>query len=766
VFVSVIYTHPKANSTRAATEIAEVIRSLQFASPDAPNFILGDFNHCDLRTALPSFKQYVTVKTRSGSILDRCYGNIPKAYKSFSLPNIGQSDHETVHLVPAYKPVVQTNPVVKKIVKVWSDDNVQQLQGCYECTDWDMFIESSNSVDEATDVISSYITFCEDTIIEKKEVKIFPNNKPWISKSLKRTINEKKVAFQSGNKEERKKVQRKLREEIKKAKLEYKDKVEQQFQSGSMRDAWQGLKNLTGQNRPHSTATGLPEEDRRTFANSLNEFYCRFERTDMTDKLSSVISDLKSKEEVEDGSADVDFEIDGSTVEDLFKRLNTRKAVGPDHIGGKLLRFCSAQLSYVFGLLFSWSLRENTVPTLWKTSVICPIPKSRNPSELNDYRPVALTSIVMKCFERIVLRKLLTQTQHALDPLQFAYKHNRSTDDATFTILNNTYTHLEKPNSFVRILFVDFSSAFNTIQPHLMALKLSGLGVHPKLILWIVSFLVDRLQSVCYDRMLSDSRSTSTGSPQGTVLSPVLFTLYTNDCVGTETTPLIKFSDDTALQDLSNSDSAYLQEVDKFTAWCKENYLDLNVKKTKEMVIDFRRNPDSVPVLFIDGTKVERVGEYKYLGTIIDSKLTFTPNTNAIHKKCQPRLYCLQKLRSLNVNHSVLCAFYRCFLESVLTFGLMCWFGGLCVKNRNVLDRVVKVCGKIVGEKQKSLTELYESRVVRKAKSILSDETHVLAKHFELLPSGKRFRVPKLSTVRSKSSFIPRSIDLLNKKCK
>jgi hypothetical protein len=138
----------------------------------------------------------------------------------------------------------------------------------------------------------------------------------------------------------------------------------------------------------------------------------------------------------------------------------------------------------------------------------------------NDYRPVALTSIVMKCFERIVLRKLLIQTRHALDPQQFAYKHNRSTDDATLTILNNTYTHLKKPNSFVRILFVDFSSAFNTIQPHLMALKLSGLGVHPKLILWFVSFLVDRLQSVRYDRMLSDSRSTSTGSPQGTVLSP------------------------------------------------------------------------------------------------------------------------------------------------------------------------------------------------------------------------------------------------------
>jgi hypothetical protein len=82
-------------------------------------------------------------------------------------------------------------------------------------------------------------------------------------------------------------------------------------------------------------------------------------------------------------------------------------------------------------------------------------------------------------------------------------------------------------------------------------------------------------------------------------------------------------------------------------------------------------------------------------------------------------------------------------------------YAGLSVKNRNVLERVVKVCGKIVGERQKSLTELYESRVVRKATSILSDETHVLAKHFELLPSGRRFRVPKMSKVRKKSSFIP-----------
>ena len=206
---------------------------------------------------------------------------------------------------------------------------------------------------------------------------------------------------------------------------------------------------------------------------------------------------------------------------------------------------------------------------------------------MNDFRPVALTSLVMKSLERIVLLRLLPQVRELLDPYQFAYKQNRSTDDATVTLLNHAYTHLEKKNSFVRILFIDFSSAFNTIQPHLMALKLQIMQVCPKLILWIINFLVERSQCVRFDGMISSERNTFTGAPQGTVLSPILFTLYTNDCTGTSVTPVIKYSDDSAIEDLSNSDIVYFEEVAKFCQWCKENYLDLNVKK-KELVIHFR----------------------------------------------------------------------------------------------------------------------------------------------------------------------------------
>ena len=218
LFITVCYVPPSASAARAASEIADVVRSLQLISPDSPCFVVGDFNHCDLRTCLPSFKQYVNCPTRKQKTLDLCYGNIPHAYKSVALPPNGSSDHDTIHLIPSYKPKIQTDPVVKKRVKVWTTESVEELKGCFECTDWNILIDACDNVSDATDVISSYISFCEDTIIPQKEIKIFPNNKPWVTKSLKSTLNEKKLVFQTGNKVERKSVQVKLRQEIRDSK--------------------------------------------------------------------------------------------------------------------------------------------------------------------------------------------------------------------------------------------------------------------------------------------------------------------------------------------------------------------------------------------------------------------------------------------------------------------------------------------------------------------------------------------------------------------
>ena len=105
-------------------------------------------------------------------------------------------------------------------------------------------------------------------------------------------------------------------------------------------------------------------------------------------------------------------------------------------------------------------------------STIVPVPKKTKITSLNDYRPVALTSIIMKCFERLVKTFITSSLPDSLDPLQFAYRANRSTDDAIALTLHTALSHLDQRNTYVRMLFIDYSSAFNTIVPSKLAIKL------------------------------------------------------------------------------------------------------------------------------------------------------------------------------------------------------------------------------------------------------------------------------------------------------
>ncbi len=165
-----------------------------------------------------------------------------------------------------------------------------------------------------------------------------------------------------------------------------------------------------------------------------------------------------------------------------------------------------------------------------------------------DYRPVALTSVAMKSFERLVLAYLKASTGPLLDPLQFAYRANRSVDDAVNMGLHFILQHLDRPGTYVRILLVDFSSAFNTIIPDTLQNKLTQLSVPTSICQWITSFLTDRQQLVRLGKLSSSTRTISTGAPQGCVLSPLLFSLYTNDCTSKyPSVKLLKFADDTIL---------------------------------------------------------------------------------------------------------------------------------------------------------------------------------------------------------------------------
>ena len=117
-------------------------------------------------------------------------------------------------------------------------------------------------------------------------------------------------------------------------------------------------------------------------------------------------------------------------VRRTLRAINPRKAAGPDGVTGRVLKDCADQLSGIFTRIFNQSLAQATVPLCFKSSTIVPLPKKRNISSLNDYRPVALTPVVMKCFEKLVRGHITSLLPHGFDPHQFAYRANRSTEDA------------------------------------------------------------------------------------------------------------------------------------------------------------------------------------------------------------------------------------------------------------------------------------------------------------------------------------------------
>ena len=164
------------------------------------------------------------------------------------------------------------------------------------------------------------------------------------------------------------------------------------------------------------------------------------------------------------------------------------------------------------------------------------------------------------------------------------------------------------------------------------------------------SFLTNRPQrlkiSNSTSEVLSNEIRTNTGAPQGCVLSPALFTLYTSDCrCGVEGLLQAKFSDDTSLSGMIiKEENTYMIVVQNVSERCDENILLLNISKTKESVIDFRRNASSPVPFQIKAQQVDIVHQYKQLGTILDDKLDWTENSTMLLQKGNQRLYFLKML--------------------------------------------------------------------------------------------------------------------------
>ncbi len=461
IVITSVYIPPQADTSLALPNLHDVLSGYNNKHPDAAFIIAGDFNKANLKKVLPNFHQHISCPTRGLNTLDHCYTPLKNACKAHSLLAFGKLDHAAIFLTPEYKQRIVHEPPVEREVTRWSSHSEAMLHASLNDVDWDMFRASSSDVSEFTDVALSFVNTLTEQATETVTIRTFSNQKPWVDRSIRDAVNHRTAAYNagllSGNMSEYKASCYALRRAVRAAKRRYRERIESHFQLNDSRRMWQGLKTICSSGNNSSAEVRADP----LLVEELNTFYGRFECNGGGATLPSSTSGSSRQ------SSNHVFTLSEDEVRRELRRVNVRKAAGPDGITGCVLRSCADQLAGLFTSIFNESLATSVVPTSFKKSVIIPVPKNSKPSCLNDYRPVALTSTIMKVFERLLKKHICSSIPATLDPLQFAYRPNRSTDDAISQVLHSSFTHIASKNgNYVRLLFIDYSSAFNTIVPN------------------------------------------------------------------------------------------------------------------------------------------------------------------------------------------------------------------------------------------------------------------------------------------------------------
>ena len=708
---------------------------MELKYPDACFIIMGDFNQLPLK--LNSYYQIVKKPTRNNKVLDKCFTKVKDGYEQcHQLAKLGKSDHYVMHLIPTYTPLSKkkTTTVTKR---KYSEENIDNLRGCFETTIWDNLFHESDTLDQQTDIITDYIKFCTNLCIPEKTVKHQPNQKPWITKHIIEMIEAKQTAHQNGNRKLYHKLKNKITKEMKKSKMKYSNKIQQHLANDPAK-AWTDIKKLSGL----PATTTATDHDFKYTADELNTFFSRYEKTD----INHAIPD-------ETKVTAPNIEIDENTVLRQLKRLNTRKGAGPDGLIPKVIRLCSNQLAATITKLFQSSIEKHSTPTLWKSAIIKPLPKVNTPSQLKDYRPIALTSCLCKVMEKIIKNYIIQNT--TIDQHQYAYRPGRSTQDAILCLLTTVTNFIDiKSSHYARCLFLDFSSAFNTIRVEYLIPQLQHLDT--KVTGWITSFLSQRKQQTLVKDKLSKPITTNTGTPQGSVLSPLLFSIYTDKIRSSmSNVTILKYADDTCVigcigdnQDLCN----YFSEINRIAQQCTDLDLLLNASKTKEMLFSTRRDKPASEPLILNGTEISFCSSVKYLGVEVDDRLRFEDHIENIVTKANQRMYIVRNFLYLSTK-PLACMLFKSFVLSLLMYCLPILYTSLFSRSKKDIRDVVKRALRLGLEDIDSIDNIIQKRTKTLMLQMIHDSDHFINNFLEQCPSG-RYRHTKYRSSWGRDCFL------------
>lgn len=283
-----------------------------------------------------------------------------------------------------------------------------------------------------------------------------------------------------------------------------------------------------------------------------------------------------------------DIEFTEQDIIDAIDEVPSNSAPGPDRFPAMFLKKCKHELAKPLHLLWRKSLDTGNIPDVFKFSNIIPIHKGGCRSTAKNYRPVALTSHLVKIFEKVIRSKLVSHIEgHGLmNPNQHGFRAGRSCVSQLLQHYDQITQWLEDGQN-VDVIYLDFSKAFDKLDIMITLQKLYNLGIAGKLYDWIEQFLTNRRQCVLVSGAVSDQVHVSSGVPQGSVLGPLMFLILLGDIdANVAHSHVSSFADDTRVfTGIKNvEDSQQLQEdLNKIYDWAKRNNAEFNSTKFESL---------------------------------------------------------------------------------------------------------------------------------------------------------------------------------------
>ncbi len=323
--------------------------------------------------------------------------------------------------------------------------------------------------------------------------------------------------------------------------------------------------------------------------------------------------------------------------EEVFARLSllpSKTSCGPDGIPQIMLKHLAFDLAPPLGWLFRLCLATGRVPSQWKCAIVVPIFKSGDASCPCNYRPVSLTSTVCRLFEGFLkeaIEKHL-ESEHLISPAQHGFRKGHSTVTQLLQCVNDWTASLEKglPTD---VIYLDLKRAFDRVSHPKLLAKCRSYGLGGPLLSCIGDLLDNRHQSVKVDAVQSTPQRVLSGVPQGTVLSPILFSIFIND-LGDDLSPgtvLKLFADDAKLYRpiASPLDSLVLQrDLDSLFQWADNGQMEFSPPKCAHLSIGPLRGRS----YSMNGVQIESKGVQKDLGILVPADLRFSEHAASCAK--------------------------------------------------------------------------------------------------------------------------------------